>query len=106
MQRVVVGVDGSENSRRALAWALDEARVRNACLDVVHTWEPPLVVGFGTLPSGGATLGGSPYEEQATLLLDLMIVARPPRSFPFRSMRSRCTGQPRGPSSRQREERT
>ena len=83
MQRVVVGVDGSENSRRALAWALDEARVRNACLDVVHAWEPPLVVGFGTLPSGGATLGGSPYEEQATLLLDRMIAAASTEELPF-----------------------
>jgi len=73
MQRIIVGVDGSENSRRALVWAIDEARVRNACLDVVHAWEPPLVVGFGALPSGGATLEGSSYEERATLLLDLMI---------------------------------
>ena len=83
MQRVVVGVDGSENSRRALTWALDEARVRNACLDVVHAWEPPLVVGFGTLPRRGVTLGGSPYEEQATLLLDEMIAAASTEELPM-----------------------
>ena len=83
MQRVVVGVDGSENSRRALAWALDEALARNACLDVVHTWEPPRVVGFGTLASGGAILGRNPYEEQARLLLDLMIAGASAEELPI-----------------------
>ena len=54
MQRVVVGVDGSENSRRALVWALDEAHVRNACLDVVHTWEAPHTSsGSGLWPVAG-----------------------------------------------------
>ena len=83
MQRVVVGVDGSDNSRRALAWALDEACMRNACLDVVHAWEPPMVVGFGTLAGGGATLGGSTYEEQARLLLDRMIAGASTEEFSF-----------------------
>lgn len=39
--RVVVGVDESEPARRALAWALDEARLRAATLEVVIAWEPP-----------------------------------------------------------------
>ena len=34
--RVVVGVDGSTDSMRALAWAAAEARLRDAVLDVVH----------------------------------------------------------------------
>lgn len=37
--RVVVGVDGSEESRRAMTWALAEARRRGAELLVVHVWE-------------------------------------------------------------------
>jgi nucleotide-binding universal stress UspA family protein len=35
---IVVGVDGSENSRQALRWALDEARLRQAQVRVVHAW--------------------------------------------------------------------
>lgn len=34
--RVVVGVDGSPGSMRALAWAAAEARIRSAVLEVVH----------------------------------------------------------------------
>lgn len=36
--RVVVGVDGSPNSRRALRFALREAELRGARLDVVYTY--------------------------------------------------------------------
>jgi nucleotide-binding universal stress UspA family protein len=35
---VVVGIDGSEQSRRALAWAAEEAKLRGARLRVVHVW--------------------------------------------------------------------
>ena len=37
-RRVVVGVDGSPSSRRALAWAVEEARCRGAVLEAVHAW--------------------------------------------------------------------
>jgi nucleotide-binding universal stress UspA family protein len=36
--RIVVGVDGSESSKRALEWALDEAKLRGASLHLVHAW--------------------------------------------------------------------
>ena len=36
--RVVVGVDGSEHSRLALAWAAEEATIRDVGLDVVLAW--------------------------------------------------------------------
>lgn len=35
---VVVGVDPSENSRAALEWAADEARLRGAVLRIGHSW--------------------------------------------------------------------
>ena len=41
MNRIVVGVDGSENARAALAWAVDEARSRGASLDAVMVWHLP-----------------------------------------------------------------
>src|SRR2546423_15337136 len=35
---IVVGVDGHETGRRALEWALREARSRNCPVEVVHAW--------------------------------------------------------------------
>ena len=43
MARIVVGVDGSERSEEALRWAVEEARLRSATLEVVMTWEYPAV---------------------------------------------------------------
>lgn len=44
MARIVVGVDGSAGSLTALRWALDEAKLRGAQLDVVHAWTYPYFV--------------------------------------------------------------
>lgn len=41
MGSIVVGVDGSEQSKAALEWALDEARLRGATLEVVSAYRPP-----------------------------------------------------------------
>jgi nucleotide-binding universal stress UspA family protein len=41
MTKIVVGVDGSEESRAALRWARHEAQLRKAELDVVHVWTYP-----------------------------------------------------------------
>ena len=38
---IVAGVDGSEQSRVALAWAYDEATHHGAALTVLTTWSPP-----------------------------------------------------------------
>jgi nucleotide-binding universal stress UspA family protein len=43
---IVVGVDGSAGSERALLWAAEEARLRGAKLHVVHAWNVPLSVGL------------------------------------------------------------
>ena len=42
--RIVVGVDGSDSARRAMRWALEEARLRRAAVDVVHAWHVPYTV--------------------------------------------------------------
>jgi nucleotide-binding universal stress UspA family protein len=39
--RIVVGVDGSSESTHALRWALAEARLRGAAVEVVHAWHYP-----------------------------------------------------------------
>jgi nucleotide-binding universal stress UspA family protein len=38
---IVVGVDGSDGSRAALRWALEEAALRGARLEAVVTWQVP-----------------------------------------------------------------
>lgn len=43
MDRIVVGVDGSEAAQAALLWALEEGRVRSAQVDVVTAWHEPYV---------------------------------------------------------------
>ncbi len=43
-ERIVVGVDGSDASHAALAWALDEARRRAAVLDAVIAWRPTAAI--------------------------------------------------------------
>ncbi len=39
MSVIVVGVDGSETSKRALRWAIDEARLRHATVRAVEAWQ-------------------------------------------------------------------
>jgi len=43
MALIVVGVDGSLGSLKALNWALAEARLREASLRLVHAWMVPLI---------------------------------------------------------------
>jgi len=51
---IVVGVDGSDNSRAALEWAYDEAAHHGASLTVVNAWHPPsslpMAPPYGHLP--------------------------------------------------------
>jgi nucleotide-binding universal stress UspA family protein len=39
LSTIVVGVDGSDESKRALRWAVEEAALRRADLKVVHAYE-------------------------------------------------------------------
>jgi len=51
--KIVVGVDGSDGSLRALRWAAEEARLRDAVLEVVTSWHYPVLAtipAFGVLP--------------------------------------------------------
>ncbi|QUQ64046.1 universal stress protein [Kutzneria sp. CA-103260] len=36
---IVVGVDGTEMSRKALEWAVNEGQVRHTLVHVVHAWQ-------------------------------------------------------------------
>ncbi len=45
--RILVGVDGSEGSRRALLWAVDEAATHKATLQALLVWQSPCDFGEG-----------------------------------------------------------
>ncbi|EXG82467.1 universal stress protein [Cryptosporangium arvum] len=49
--RIVVGIDGSDPSKQALAWAVRQARLTGAQIDAVIAWHP--VVVFGYMPPPG-----------------------------------------------------
>jgi len=44
---VVVGVDGSEESLRALRWSVEEARLRRARVRAVYVWRLPFSAAWG-----------------------------------------------------------
>src|SRR5215211_3277250 len=66
-QRIVVGVDGSEESRAALRWAVDEAELRGAELEAVMAWQLPALEFVG--PTAG-------YAVPATAVMDREVFAR------------------------------
>ncbi|MGY6499300.1 MAG: universal stress protein [Acidimicrobiales bacterium] len=49
---IVVGVDGSDGSRQALRWAIEEAALRQVPLQAVATWQMPTYAytGVAVLP--------------------------------------------------------
>ena len=71
MSVIVVGVDQSEGARAALRFALEEARLRQARLRVVHAWQFGYIgaPGFeGSLPAVGGDL--AEFHEAAEAALD------------------------------------
>jgi nucleotide-binding universal stress UspA family protein len=71
MGGIVVGVDDSPGARKALAWAVAEARIRGAALTVVHVHKPdelnaPLY--FPSEHTGPGPLPGTAEEPSAAEL--------------------------------------
>jgi nucleotide-binding universal stress UspA family protein len=58
---IVVGVDGSDESARALEWAADEARARDARVQVISAWHVPALV----YSSGYAPMVAPSTEESS-----------------------------------------
>jgi nucleotide-binding universal stress UspA family protein len=65
---VVVGVDGSDGSRRALRWAAREAAARGDALHLVHVWQEPQA--YAPLGLGSYPLDPEPIQQAARGLLD------------------------------------
>jgi nucleotide-binding universal stress UspA family protein len=50
--RIVVGIDGSPASYCALEWAINQAELTNASLEIVSAWEWPTSFGWSLIPEG------------------------------------------------------
>jgi nucleotide-binding universal stress UspA family protein len=74
MAPIVVGVDGSEASERALHWAAEEARLRGTTLRVVHTWFEVFVQGPFAAP---AMVEREAVERAGQEVLDKAIASIP-----------------------------
>lgn len=70
--RIIVGVDGSDTAQRALRWALEEAHVRNASLDVVNAWQVPSVAYY---PHTTNMFDPGAYERASREILDNALAA-------------------------------
>lgn len=69
METIVVGVDGSEASVRALRWAVEEARLRGATVRAVHAWSYPPVSTYHE----AAHVLKAPLADEAEEVLDRML---------------------------------
>jgi nucleotide-binding universal stress UspA family protein len=82
IKQIVVGVDGSESSRAALAWAYDEAAHHSASLTVISTWHPPampMTPPYGSIPPEGYV---SQPQRDALDLLEKLIADLEARNPP------------------------
>jgi nucleotide-binding universal stress UspA family protein len=72
--RIVVGVDGSDGSRAALAWAVKEARLRRAAVHAVIAWEP--ITGPGATNGWAIGRGGPSGDSDPGLATATVEVTR------------------------------
>ncbi|NLE98578.1 MAG: universal stress protein [Propionibacterium sp.] len=70
MDRIVVGVDGSDESKRALEWAVEETKLRDGVLDLVYVYNPPFVPEGISSPEQADLILKGP-EREARRVLDL-----------------------------------
>ena len=63
MEKIVVGIDGSEASKNALRWAVEDARARGAEVVALHAYEAPVSVLDATTATP-VDLPGLTFEAQ------------------------------------------
>lgn len=64
--RIVVGIDGSLGSTRALRWAFGEAQIRSASVEAIHAWQYPPIGTFVVPPAHGYAIAAREIVEAAT----------------------------------------
>ena len=78
MDRIVVGVDGSDGSRQALTWAVEEARVHGGTVEAVHVFSYASQFGYSI---DAMVVPVPPYDEvkaSAAKVLDEVLEATVP----------------------------
>ncbi|WP_116248014.1 universal stress protein [Nocardiopsis sp. FIRDI 009] len=63
--RIVVGVDGSDSSRRALRFGLNEALLSGASVEVVNSWEVPLPADVSALEADAREAHEEVFDRQS-----------------------------------------
>lgn len=86
--RVVVGIDGSPDSRHALSWAVDQAERIGAEVEAITAWEVPLTI--LVLP----TANEADYADRASRVLaqtlDEVLGEHPPVAVHARAVEGRA----------------
>jgi nucleotide-binding universal stress UspA family protein len=67
-RRIVVGIDGSEASKQALRWAIEQARLSGATVDAISAWEYPVGYGWGPVVDAEGLLKASQQVLAETLV--------------------------------------
>lgn len=67
--RIVVGVDGSAASIKALEWAVDQAARTGAKIEAVQAWEVPTMYGTGMM----VLPGGEEFDRSARNSLEAAV---------------------------------
>lgn len=70
MERIVVGVDGSEGSRAALRWAVEEGALRRATVEAVSAFHVPYAGAASVMP---LMLDPKEFEEAAAAQLKKLV---------------------------------
>jgi len=81
--RIVVGVDGSDSSKAALAWAVRQAGLTGASVEAVIAWHYPVIVG-GMPYAPVAMLQSSDFGRQAATILSHAVSAVIPPDSPVK----------------------
>lgn len=74
MGRILVGIDGSESSQRALAWAIDEAQLRNADVHVVHAYKTEYLF-YADVPATAIAIPRAEVEAAAEAMVKQAVEA-------------------------------
>jgi len=70
MERIVVGIDGSDGSRAALRWAVEEAEIRGATVEAVSAFHVPYAGAASVAP---LVLDPREFEAAARSVLDKVV---------------------------------
>jgi nucleotide-binding universal stress UspA family protein len=89
--RIVVGIDGSVESARALEWAITQAKQSGAVLDIVTAWMFPMAIGYAF------TTTVDEVRQKARSLVDEAI-SHVAEVAPDVVVRGETTEQPPGPA--------